>query len=104
MGDARSPDFAAQFRAATGHRPHEYLLFRRTERAKELLRTAMPIVEVALTVGFQAQSHFTTVFRRLTGDTPARWRRAHMVSVQAVSTGRCTAHSSRHTGEHQPIH
>jgi AraC family transcriptional regulator len=68
--------FAAQFRAATGHRPHEYVLSRRIERAKAMLsNTGMPIAEVALSVGFSAQSHFSTVFRRLAGDTPARWRR-----------------------------
>src|SRR3954454_14841642 len=34
----------------------------------------MPIVEVALSVGFQTQAHFSTVFKRLTGASPARWR------------------------------
>jgi AraC-like DNA-binding protein len=34
----------------------------------------MPLAEIALTVGFQAQAHFSTVFKRLTGETPARWR------------------------------
>jgi AraC family transcriptional regulator len=68
--------FAAQFRAATGHRPHEYVLSRRIESAKAILsNTDTPIVEVALSVGFNAQSHFSTVFRRLTGHAPARWRR-----------------------------
>jgi AraC family transcriptional regulator len=68
--------FAAQFRAATGHRPHEYVLSRRIERAKAMLsNTGMPIAEVALSVGFSAQPHFSTVFRRLVGETPARWRR-----------------------------
>jgi len=67
--------FAAQFRAATGYRPHEYLLWRRIERAKAMLRRPEPpVVQVALDVGFQAQAHFTTVFKRLTGDTPASWR------------------------------
>ena len=57
--------FAAQFRAATGLRPHEYLLRRRIERAQEmLLGTAMSLVEVALSVGFQTQAHFTSVFKR----------------------------------------
>ena len=68
--------FAAQFRAATGYRPHEYVQSRRIESAKAILsNTDMPIAEVALSVGFNAQSHFTTVFKRLTGDAPARWRR-----------------------------
>jgi AraC-like DNA-binding protein len=34
----------------------------------------MPLAEVALTDGFHAQAHFSTVFKRLTGETPARWR------------------------------
>lgn len=69
--------FAAQFRAATGMRPHEYLIRRRIQRAQEmLLTTSVPLVEVALSVGFQTQAHFTTVFRRLLGETPGRWRQA----------------------------
>jgi AraC-like DNA-binding protein len=67
--------FAAQFRAATGLRPHEYVLRRRIERARELLRDpSVPLVEVALSVGFQTQAHFSTVFRQLVGETPGRWR------------------------------
>jgi len=67
--------FAAQFRAATGLRPHDFLLQRRIERSKELL--AIPnnrLIEIALEVGFQTQAHFTTVFKRFVGTTPARWR------------------------------
>jgi AraC-like DNA-binding protein len=72
--------FAAQFRAATGMRPHEYLVRRRIQRAQEiLLTTGMPLVEVALSVGFQTQAHFTTVFRRFLGETPGRWRQAQRV-------------------------
>lgn len=71
--------FAAQFRAATGMRPHQYLLKQRIERAKELLKQAeVSLVDVALTVGFQTQAHFTTVFKRFAGDTPYQWRSAHL--------------------------
>ena len=67
--------FAAQFRAATGLRPHEYLLRRRIERAQEMLiGTGMSLVDVALSVGFQSQSHFTTVFKRYAGQPPRAWR------------------------------
>lgn len=77
--------FAAQFRAAVGVRPHEYLLKRRIERAEDLLKqTAMPLVEVALSVGFQTQSHFTTVFKRFAGDTPRQWRCAYLAQSAAV--------------------
>jgi AraC-like DNA-binding protein len=69
--------FAGQFRAATGYRPHDYLLYQRIESAKSILSsTDMPLVKVALNVGFQGQAHFSTVFKRLTGQSPARWRRA----------------------------
>jgi AraC family transcriptional regulator len=67
--------FAAQFRAATGLRPHEYLLRRRVERAQELLAGSMrPVVDIALDVGFQSQAHFTSVFKRFAGRPPQTWR------------------------------
>ncbi|WP_371347304.1 helix-turn-helix domain-containing protein [Ancylobacter sp. IITR112] len=71
--------FAAQFRRATGMRPHDYLLHCRIEAAQELLAgTQQRVIDVALAVGFQTQAHFTTVFKRLTGETPRRWRVAEV--------------------------
>jgi len=68
--------FAAQFRAATGFRPHEYMLRRRIERAQDRLASGgAPLVEVALSVGFRTQAHFSTVFKRFAGATPQEWRR-----------------------------
>ncbi len=72
--------FAAQFKVSTGLRPHEYLLRRRIERAQEMLLAAeLSVVEIALSVGFQTQSHFTTTFARFVGQTPHAWRLAHSV-------------------------
>jgi AraC-like DNA-binding protein len=69
--------FAARFRVATGLRPHDYILRRRINRAKELLvQDDASIVQVALDVGFQTQAHFTTVFKKFVGTTPGRWRAA----------------------------
>lgn len=69
--------FAAQFRRATGISPHGYLLQRRVERAKALLRdTGRPLVDIALCVGFGTQPHFTTVFKRFAGQPPHRWRQS----------------------------
>jgi AraC-like DNA-binding protein len=77
--------FAAQFRAAVGARPHEYLLKRRIERAQELLRQAdISLVDIAFTVGFQTQAHFTTVFKRFSGDTPYQWRSAWLTQFQPL--------------------
>ncbi|WP_256806167.1 MULTISPECIES: helix-turn-helix domain-containing protein [unclassified Bradyrhizobium] len=69
--------FAAQFRTATGYRPREYLLNYRIEQAKALLATTeRPLAEIALAVGFSTQAHFSTVFKRISGQSPARWRLA----------------------------
>src|SRR3984957_2385115 len=67
--------FAAQFRVTTGLQPHEYLQRRRIERTQELLlNTDLPLVEIAFEAGFKTQSHFTTVFSRVVGQTPNAWR------------------------------
>ena len=67
--------FAAQFRAATGMRPHDYISRRRIQRAKAMLAgTDASIVDIALSTGFQTQSHFCTVFKHVAGVTPKNWR------------------------------
>jgi AraC-like DNA-binding protein len=67
--------FAAQFRRATGMRPHDYLLRRRIERAQLLLAgSGQSVLDVALACGFRSQAHFTTVFKRFVGQTPHSWR------------------------------
>jgi AraC-like DNA-binding protein len=70
--------FASQFRHAVGCRPHDYVLLCRLERAQALLRRDNPsLVDVALDVGFQTQAHFSTVFKRIVGATPGKWRAAN---------------------------
>ena len=55
---------------------HQYVLDRRIERAKELLRsTDMPVVDVALSTGFSSQGHLCNSFMRRTGISPAAYRR-----------------------------
>jgi AraC family transcriptional regulator len=73
-----SPLYLARaFKTAVGQSPHQYVLMRRVERAKELLRnTDMPIVDVALSVGFSSQSHLSHWMIRQTGVSPAAYRRA----------------------------
>ena len=64
------------FKAAVGQSPHQYVLGRRIERAKELLRnTDSPIVEIALSTGFSSQSHLSNWFLRIVGVSPAVYRR-----------------------------
>jgi AraC family transcriptional regulator len=67
--------FSRAFRDSTGIPPHRYVMNSRVERAKNLLTDEeLPLVEIRLSVGFQNQSHFTTLFRKLTGVTPKAYR------------------------------
>src|SRR5262249_54443541 len=66
---------AELFRQSTGMSPHRFVLGRRVDRAKELLRNpALSVLDVALQTGFTGQSHFTKVFRRIAGPTPSQFR------------------------------
>jgi AraC family transcriptional regulator len=69
---------ATAFRAAFGTSVGEYIRARRIEAGRLALRDAhRSISEIALTLGFSSQSHFTGVFRRQTGLTPFAYRRLH---------------------------
>ena len=68
--------FLKTFRASAGISPHQYLLDRRVERAKGMLKkTRTPLVEIATACGFASQSHFSSEFRRRVGLSPGRYRR-----------------------------
>jgi AraC family transcriptional regulator len=67
--------FAHAFRQTTGLSPHRFLLERRLEHAKALLRdTDLPITEIAHRIGCASHSHFSVLFRRATGQTPRDYR------------------------------
>jgi AraC family transcriptional regulator len=72
-----SPDHLARmFKKAFGLPLYQYVLRRRVERAKALLRDhSHSIAEVALACGFATQSHFTSAFKARTGVTPGAYRR-----------------------------
>ncbi len=68
--------FARAFKTSTGVSPHRYLTQRRVDKAKELLRaTEMPMIDLALAVGFASQAHLCDWFRRLVGMSPGEFRR-----------------------------
>jgi AraC family transcriptional regulator len=69
--------FSRAFRRSVGVAPHNWLLTRRVELAKEKLRDdRLSLMDVALACGFADQSHFTRVFTRMVGVSPGAWRRA----------------------------
>jgi transcriptional regulator GlxA family with amidase domain len=67
--------FARSFRDAFGVPPHRYLLTRRIERAKALLRdTDLPITEIAFQTGWNSLGTFGRTFRDITGESPGELR------------------------------
>jgi AraC family transcriptional regulator len=63
------------FKVTLGVPPHRYILQRRVERAKALLRNrALSISEIALGCGYAEQSSFTRAFQKVTGAAPAFYR------------------------------
>lgn len=74
--------FARAFKAAFGSPPHRYLMTRRIERAKALLRdTELPVIEVALQTGSESLGTFGRIFRDITGESPTE-HRAREASAQ----------------------
>lgn len=68
--------FSRAFRQSTGDAPYAWLIRRRVDAAKALLRDRrVPLTQVALDCGFANQSHFTRAFKRQIGTSPGHWRR-----------------------------
>lgn len=67
--------FARSFKDAFGVPPHRYLLTRRIERAKALLRDSdQPILDIALQTGWNSLGTFGRTFRDITGESPGELR------------------------------
>ncbi|GAC1410365.1 MAG: AraC family transcriptional regulator [Burkholderiaceae bacterium] len=68
--------FSRAFKNTAGDSPCQYVLKRRTARAKLLLTNRdLPLASVAIACGFHDAASFTRAFSRLIGITPARYRR-----------------------------
>jgi len=77
--------FARSFKEAFGVPPHRYLLTRRIERAKALLRdTAAPIIEIAFQTGWNSLGTFGRVFRDVTGESPSKLRKREQASAHQL--------------------
>ena len=69
--------FSRSFKEAAGVGPQRYVIQRRLQRAKTLLRWShQPLALIAQEAGFADQSHLNSIFRREMGVTPGRFRAA----------------------------
>ena len=77
--------FARSFAQAFGVPPHRYLLTRRIERAKALLRdTDLPIIDIAFETGWNSLGTFGRVFRDVTGRSPTELRACERSASHAL--------------------
>ncbi len=81
--------FSRKFRAAYGETPYAYLMTRRIERAKALLRQGMSVTDTCVTVGCTSLGSFSSRFTEIVGETPSQYRardhRDHEVVPPCVS-------------------
>lgn len=81
-----SAHFARAFKLAFGTPPHRYLLTRRIERAAALLRdTDLPIIEIALSSGWNSLGTFGRVFRDILGESPTAVRKSEQEKVHQLA-------------------
>ena len=81
--------FSRKFRAAYGETPYSYLMTRRIERAKALLRQGMSVTDTCIAVGCTSLGSFSSRFTEIVGQTPSQYRardhRDHEVIPPCVS-------------------
>ena len=77
------------FKAGMGVSPSRFIILRRMELARVMLRTTQDtITQIAISCGLYDHAHFCRVFRRATGASPSAWRRAHAVAPGAATPSR----------------
>lgn len=77
--------FSRSFRAAFGETPYSYLMTRRIERAKALLRRGdLSVTEVCFAVGCTSLGTFSTRFTELVGQSPSTYRAGNHEPAAAI--------------------
>ena len=77
--------FARQFRAAYGETPYSYLMTRRIERAKALLRRGdLSVTDVCMEVGCTSLGSFSARFTEIVGESPSAYRARNHAAAAAV--------------------
>ena len=102
--------FSRQFRATYGETPYAYLMTRRIERAKALLRRGdLSVTDVCFAVGCGSLGSFSTRFTDLVGETPSAYRaRDHhdlhtLPGCQTMLLTRPRREAGRHRAEESSI-
>jgi AraC-like DNA-binding protein len=78
--------FSRKFRAAYGETPYAYLMTRRIERAKALLRQGLSVTDACMAVGCTSLGSFSSRFTEIVGETPSQYRARDHRHLEAVPT------------------
>jgi len=76
--------FSRKFRAAYGETPYSYLMTRRVERAKALLRQGMSVTDACMAVGCASLGSFSSRFSEIVGVTPSEYRAQDHSNMEAL--------------------
>jgi AraC-like DNA-binding protein len=76
--------FSRKFRAAYGETPYAYLMTRRIERAKALLRQGASVTDTCFAVGCTSLGSFSSRFTEIVGETPSRYRARDHTDLEVV--------------------
>src|SRR5438445_12015195 len=76
--------FSRKFRAAYGETPYSYLMTRRIERAKALLRQGTSVTDTCVTVGCTSLGSFSSRFTEIVGETPSQYRARDHSALEVV--------------------
>jgi transcriptional regulator GlxA family with amidase domain len=76
--------FSRKFRAAYGETPYSYLMTRRIERAKALLREGLSVTDACVAVGCTSLGSFSSRFTEIVGETPSAYRARDHSHLQVV--------------------
>ena len=66
------------FKKYYGQTPKQYLIEKRIERARLLLKKGMAVTEVCFEVGFESPCSFSTLFKARTGQTPSDYKKEQL--------------------------
>jgi AraC family transcriptional regulator len=70
--------FSRLFKASFGVSPYQFVMSQRILKARQLLESSnLDIGSIALDLGFPTHSHFSKIFRQVTGITPTRFKRGN---------------------------
>lgn len=76
--------FSRKFKAVYGETPYTYLMTRRVERAKALLRQGMSVTDVCIAVGWTSLGSFSSLFTEIVGESPSDYRARDHRAQEAV--------------------